>query len=125
MSELLCINSDYEPWQLQGFLKNKIRYPKEGDIVELLRVVKYPRVNKTGLIVAPYDNQWIEITQGTEVDKVGVSGKMEVSFDRKRFTHLNGKPITSEELKKFNKSQKEENFVKIELKPKENEDRVL
>lgn len=90
--ELVCINDKYTVDYLAVFAKNSISYPKEGEIVSLIELVKYPRLKRTGVIVAPYDNQWIS-------GKIfGTEGTVQVSFDINRFTDLLGNKITEKQL---------------------------
>lgn len=98
--ELLCKNGKFSEEQMIVFNKYNIKLPKEGYIYELLRVVKYPRIGKTGLIVAPLQNQFIE------GEIAGIKGKNEVSFDKERFTTLMNDEITEEMLKQFKEEQK-------------------
>lgn len=103
--ELICINDSYEPKQLEVFALNNIKFPKEGELVELLRVVKYPRKGTIGLIVSPYQNQFIKGIN------MGVEGEMELSFSYKRFAKLNSEIITEEEIREI---KKELQITKIE-----------
>ena len=98
-TELITINDSYTEQCLKVFAKWGITYPKEGDIVELVRVDKLLRVNKIGLIVKPHDGQYIkDIAHGLEIEK-------EVSFDKSRFTTLLGESITEEMLKEFKQTK--------------------
>lgn len=97
MSELICIDDSYTAEQLAVFALNNIRFPKESEIVELLRVVKYPRKGTIGLIVAPYQGQFIKGVN------MGVEGAVELSFDYKRFAKLNGEQFTEEEILEIKK----------------------
>jgi len=105
MDDLLCINDKFDEKTLQVFAKHEIRHPKEGEIVQLVKIDKLKRLGKTGLIVAPYQNQWIK-DQGFE---------KEVSFDKSRFTTLLGQPISEEDIEQElqDSKQKAKEFVKI------------
>lgn len=105
MSDLICIDDSYTAEQLAVFALNNIRFPKESEIVELLRVVKYPRKGTIGVIVAPYQNQFIKGVN------MGIEGSMELSFSYKRFAKLNSETITEEEILEI---KKELQIVKTE-----------
>lgn len=100
--ELLCKNDKFSEEQMVVFNKYNIKLPKEGNIYELLKVVKYPRIGKTGLIVAPLQNQMIPAERGE------IKGFNEVSFDKDRFVTLMNDEITEEMLKEFKENQKAE-----------------
>jgi len=92
MQQLICINDTYSPQHLEVFAKNNIQFPKKDEIVELVRVDRLPLKGKTGLIVAPYDGQFLKgKAYGIDIEK-------EVSFDKSRFTTLLGEPISEEIL---------------------------
>jgi hypothetical protein len=113
--ELICINSDYDAKTLEVFSRNSITYPKIDEIVTLLRIEKYPRLGRIGLIVAPYQEQYI---RGSVA---GIEGDNEVSFNSKRFVTLLGSELTSEMLKNWQKEEKNsENLVEKTIKPKKN-----
>lgn len=95
--ELITINDEYTAEQLAVFALNNIKFPKESELVELLKVVKYPRKGTIGLIVAPYQGQFITGTN------MGVEGSVELSFDYKRFAKLNGEQFTEEEILEIKK----------------------
>lgn len=97
MSDLICIDDSYTAEQLAVFALNDIKFPKERELVELLRVVKYPRKGTTGLIVSPYNNQFIKGVN------MGVEGEVELSFSYKRFAKLNSETITEEEILEIKK----------------------
>lgn len=97
MSDLICIDDSYTAEQLAVFALNDIKFPKESEIVELLRVVKYPRKGTIGLIVSPYNNQFIKGVN------MGVEGEVELSFSYKRFAKLNSETITEEEILEIKK----------------------
>lgn len=108
--ELICINDIYTQDQLDIFLKYEIKYPKEGEIVELVGIDK-TRMG-VGLFVSPYHNQYIKsIAYGVETSR-------EVSFSSKRFTTLLGEPITTEMLQEIKKNmQKPKEYAKINENP--------
>lgn len=97
MSELICIDDSYTAEQLAVFALNNIKFPKEGELVELLKVVKYPRKGTIGLIIAPYQGQFIKGIN------MGVEGSVELSFNYKRFAKLNGEQFTEEEILEIKK----------------------
>jgi len=105
MQELLVIDAQFTEDQLLVFAKHKINLIKEGEIVNLVKVDKLRGIGKVGLIVSPYDNQWI-IDKGFE---------KEVSFDKSRFTTLLGQPISEEDIEQElqDNKQKAREFVKI------------
>lgn len=94
--DLICINDSYTEDQLRVFNKHRIRTPKLHEIVQLVRIDKLLLRGKIGLIVAPYDNQWI-IDKGFE---------KEVSFDKSRFVTLNQEVISEEMIKSIDKTEK-------------------
>ena len=106
--ELICVDDKFEGKVLEVFNKWNIKLPKEGQIVELLRVVKYSRISKVGLIVSPLQGQFIP------GEIMGQSGEVEVSFDKKRFTTLLHQELTTEMLNEFKKQEK---FEKVLVKP--------
>lgn len=110
MQELLVIDAQFTEQQLLIFAKHKINLIKEGEIVTLVKIDKLKRMGKVGLIVSPYDNQWI-IDQGFE---------KEVSFDKKRFTTLLGDQITDEMIEEEIKSAKTQEKVLVKPLKKEN-----
>jgi len=114
MLELLCIDDNYTDKQLEIFLKHEIKYPKQDEIVEFLRVDKIFSIKKTGFIVSPYHNQFIK-DQGFE---------REVSFSKDRFVHLDGSKITDEEVKEedINSAIKQYEYAKKIIK--ENKDKI-
>lgn len=114
--ELICINSSYGEDYLRVFNKYGISYPKEGEIVTLVRVDKYPRLKRIGLIVSPYNNQFIS------GEIMGVKGDVEVSFSKDRFTTLLGVSITDEMIKEFKDEQK---GILEPIKIKKDEDSLL
>lgn len=94
---LICINNSYSKDQLEVFAKHNIKYPNLDEIVEFLRFVKYTENNKKGIIVSPYDNQFIKgFHHGTEV-------LVEVSFNYQRFATLEGIPLSIEMIKELKK----------------------
>ncbi len=114
--ELITIDDKYTTETLFVFNKNGITYPKEGDIVELLSVEKYPRLGKIGLVIHPHQNQYI---RGSVA---GISGDNQVSFSHKRFSTLLGGQLDEEELRNWNKNKEKEHLlVEISPKKKENE----
>jgi hypothetical protein len=113
--ELICKNDKFDDKTLAVFNKYQIKLPVEGDIYELLRVVKYPRIKKTGLIVKPLENQFISGSI------MGESGQVEVSFDKSRFATLLGLDLTEEILEEFKQQEKlEKVYVKKLDKPYQN-----
>lgn len=109
--ELITVNDSYTPEHLAVFAKWGITYPKQDEIVELVRVEKYRTRGKTGLIVKPHEGQFIpDKAYGQEV-------KVEVSFDKSRFTTLLGLEITEAMLREF----KENESILMPLKDKEHE----
>lgn len=113
--ELICINSSYSEDFLKVFAKHNIKFPQIDEIVELVRVDKLIRVGKIGLIVSPYDGQFIkDMAHGIEVEK-------EVSFAKERFATLLGQPLTEEMLKEFQQEQKDLKKEKLlKINPNEN-----
>ena len=114
--ELLVIDDKYPEAYLAIFAKNGIRYPKEGQIVELLRVVNYPKLKRKGFVVAPFQGQFL-----SGVNEFGIEGSNEVDFNSKRFAHLDKNEITEEEINQFKKVSKEE---KVLIPKKEEEERI-
>ncbi len=112
--ELLTINDTYRDDQLAIFLKHGIKYPKIDQIVELLRIDNLKLQGKIGLIVSPYQNQWI-IDKGFE---------KEVSFDKDRFTTLLGEKLTNEMIQEEIKNRKQEKVLVKPLKSKENDKNI-
>lgn len=110
MQELLVIDAQFTEDQLLVFAKHKINLIKEGEIVNLVKVDKLRGIGKVGLIVSPYDNQWI-IDKGFE---------KEVSFDKKRFTTLLGNQITDEMIEEEIKLSKTKQKELIKITPKTN-----
>lgn len=106
--ELICKNDKFDDKTLAVFNKYQIKLPVEGNIYELLRVVKYPRIKKTGLIVKPLENQFISGSI------MGESGQVEVSFSKDRFATLLGLNLTEEILEEFKQQEKLE---KVYVKP--------
>lgn len=95
MIELLVINDSYHPDWISVFQKYGIKTPKKGEKVELIRVVKYPRLGRKGLIVAPYNNQFIPGSF------MGESTTSEVSFNYERFSLLDGTILTEAIVKEL------------------------
>ena len=102
MIELICNNDSYNIEWLEIFAKYGIEYPKKGEKLELLRVVKYPRLGRKGLIVSNYNNQ---IIPGSFM---GESTSSEVSFNYTRFNLLDGTQLTEELVKELQKQLKEQ-----------------
>jgi len=100
--ELLVINDKYDENTLQFMSKYNIRFPKEGQIVQLLRVLKFPKLKKVGLVVAPYQEQMIP------GKAYGLDIEIEMSFDKNRFVTLNKLELTDELLNDFKEEQKAE-----------------
>ena len=94
--DLIVINDTYDSKQLEVFAKHRIRTPKLHEIVQLIRIDKLLLRSKIGLIVAPYNNQWI-IDKGFE---------KEVSFDKSRFVTLNQEVITEEMIQELKQTIK-------------------
>ena len=94
--DLICINDSYTEDQLRVFNKHRIRTPKLHEIVQLVRIDKLLLRGKIGLIVSPYDNQWI-IDKGFE---------KEVSFDKSRFVTLNQEVISEEMIQELKQTIK-------------------
>lgn len=94
--DLIVINDSYTEDQLRVFNKHGIRTPKLHEIVQLVRIDKLLLRGKIGLIVAPYDNQWI-IDKGFE---------KEVSFDKSRFATLNQEVISEEMIQELKQTIK-------------------
>ena len=94
--DLICINDSYTEDQLRVFNKHRIRTPKLHEIVQLVRIDKLLLRGKIGLIVSPYDNQWI-IDKGFE---------KEVSFNKSRFVTLNQEVITEEMIQELKQTIK-------------------
>lgn len=90
--ELICINDKYSEGHLKVFNKYGIQYPKEGEIVSVVRIDFLPLQGKTGLIVSPYDNQFIPS------EKYGIKSEKEVSFNKERFLTLDKRELTNLEL---------------------------
>lgn len=92
MSELLCVDATYQPDQLAVFAKYNIQYPKENEIVEFVKIVKYTG-GKVGLVVKPYDGQYIKgFHHGTSVE-------VEVSFSLHRFRNLDMTELSEKSFK--------------------------
>lgn len=98
--DLICINDTYNLEVLVFFSKNNIKYPKKDEMVEFLRSVKSTINGKTGIVVKPYENQWVTIMHPT-----GIEGKIEQSFNIERFAKLNGDLVTEEEVKEWVKEK--------------------
>ena len=94
--DLICINDSYTEDQLRVFNKHGIKTPKKDEIVQLVRIDKLLLRGKIGLIVSPYDNQWI-IDKGFE---------KEVSFDKSRFVTLNQEVISEEMIQELKQTIK-------------------
>lgn len=113
--ELITINDSYSSEHLAVFAKWGIKYPKVDEIVELLRIDKYRTRGKTGLIVKPYEGQFIK------GEAYGQEIMVEVSFDKSRFTTLLGLKLTDSMLREFKENQKNNTSAPIPPKTKENE----
>jgi len=99
-TDLIVVNDTYTEDQLKVFAKHGIQYPKKDEIVQLVKIDKLPLRGKTGLIVAPYNNQFIkDVAYGVEILK-------EVSFDKSRFVTLNQEVITESMIKEILKTEK-------------------
>ena len=109
--ELIVVDDKFDSKTLEVFTRHQIKLPVEGQIVELLKVIKYPRIGKVGLIVAPLQGQFIS------GEIMGQSGMVEVSFDKKRFNTLLKQELTTEMLEEFKKQEKLE---KVTVKPLKN-----
>ena len=94
--DLICINDSYTEDQLRVFNKHGIKTPRKDEIVQLVRIDKLLLRGKIGLIVSPYDNQWI-IDKGFE---------KEVSFNKSRFVTLNQEVITEEMIQELKQTIK-------------------
>ena len=94
--DLICINDSYTEDQLRVFNKHGIKTPKLHEIVQLVRIDKLLLRGKIGLIVTPYNNQWI-IDKGFE---------KEVSFDKSRFVTLNQEVISEEMIQELKQTIK-------------------
>ena len=112
--ELLVINDIYTAEHLAAFAAEGIKYPKLNEIVELLRVVKYPRLKRTGFVVAPYQNQFMKAFAS------GMEGSSELTFGSHRFVHLNGTPLSKEEIDEI-RIKKELDKIMVPIKRKEDD----
>ena len=97
--ECITINDSYPQEFLLVFAKHGIKYPKVDEIVTVIGVEKYPRINKTGFILAGYEFQTIP------GEIMGVKGEKQMTYDSKRFVHLDQTPIEEEEIKEMIKEQ--------------------
>ncbi len=112
--KLLVINDTYTVEHLAAFAVEGIKYPKLNEVVELLRVIKYPRLKRTGFVVAPYQNQFMKAFTS------GMEGSSELTFGSHRFVHLNGTPLSKEEIDEI-RIKKELDKIMVPIKPNENE----
>lgn len=104
--EVLCIDDNYNQIILDIWAKYGVKYPKEGKIYSIRKVISYVN-NDKGLLLNEIINPHVSL------DLMGRIGyTTEPSFNIKRFTHLDGTPLTSEELKELSK-KKEKDFVKV------------
>lgn len=93
--EYICINDKYDSKTLEVFAKNKIRYPKEQEIVTVTRIHNYALRKRVGFFLKGYEGQYIS-------DPIS-KAKNELSFSSDRFTHLDGTPILEEEIREIKK----------------------
>lgn len=108
--ELITVDATFDQKTLEIFAKYNIKTPKLDEIVEFLKFDNLKGSGKKGIIIKPYNNQWIK-------DK-GFS--KEVSFRYSRFTTLLGTPLTIEMIEEeVNNEKYSEKIVKQE-KPNRN-----
>ena len=100
--ELITVDDKYDEKTLSVFLKHEIRYPKQDQIVEMLRIEKYTN-GKIGLIVAPFQEQYITDNGFSK----------EVSYSKERFTTLLGDILTDEMLDEEYQNQRKQEKVLV------------
>lgn len=98
--EVICINDAYSEAHLIAFAKYGIKYPKKDELCEVIRVISYPKLKKTGFVIRGYENQWIKGFSS------GIEGSNEVDFDSSRFVNLDQTSISRDEINEIKKELK-------------------
>ena len=107
--DVICTNDKFsDMWELY-FSKYGIQKPVEGKLYTIRKVVKHTQGGNGLLLNGIINGEFPKISFLT-----GEKGIGETDFSVSRFAHLNGTPLTEEEVRELARNEKKEKeFVKI------------
>lgn len=97
--EILCIDGRFPPDFIEFYRQYGVVTPSEGKIYSVREIVKHAlKGGEIGLLLNEIKNPEVPIT----IAPLGKT-KREPTWSIKRFAHLNSTPLTSEEVKEWDR----------------------
>lgn len=94
-NQVICIDANFTPDQLAFWLKYKVKHPLQDKIYSVRDVIKHT-TGDTGLLLTEIENPKVP----TPHPVLG-SIKMEPTWAIRRFAHLDGSPLSMEEVREM------------------------